>query len=213
VNAEGNLRVGVGGKHQAEHAIDVAQVDVGGRPHPRVVLAGLFRYAGLSVPDAAAPAIFPGAERRWDATAGYELGPVLASATGGYGRDLVSGLERWWAGPELAFPRLFGARGGLSLGYAEERGWIGGRTAWAQAAVRPASRLQLSGRLTWTEDDVGGAADAQALGLLLGASLEVGRWVSLRASLLARSGATTGGGDLGDRTSGLAARVGIASRF
>ncbi|HEY5677151.1 MAG TPA: hypothetical protein VIR81_10205, partial [Myxococcales bacterium] len=85
VNIEGMLRAGVGGQHQAPNLLDVAQIDLSGRPLPRLALSGLFRYAGLDVPDAAAPALFPGHERRWDGSAGYEVGPALLSAAGGWG--------------------------------------------------------------------------------------------------------------------------------
>jgi hypothetical protein len=213
VNAEGNLRLGIGGEHQAQHGVDLAQVDLAGRPLPHLAVSGLFRYAGLSVPDAAAPAIWPGHERRWDASAGYELGPALVSAAGGWGRDLDGGLERWWVGPEVAFARLFGARGGLTLGYAEERGWIEGRTAWAQAALRASSRLRVSGRLSWTEDLRDGATADHALGVLLGITADLGRWVSLRASLHGRAGAQSSGAELGSQATGFGGRVGIASRF
>ena len=213
VNAEGNLRLGLGGRNQAEHAIDLAQVDVAGRPLPRLLVSGLFRYVGLSLPDVAAPAVFPGAERRWDGTVGYELGPALVTAAGGIGRDLSTGLERWWLGPELAFPHLFGTRGGAAVGYAEERGWLAGRTAWAQASVRTASRLQLTGRVAWTDDTRPGGFDDHAIDLLAGVSADLTRWLSVRASLLARVGAMSIAGSLADQAGGVTALVGIASRY
>jgi hypothetical protein len=213
VNAEGLLRLGVGGKHQAPNAIDLAQVDLSGRPVPKLLVSGLFRYAGLSVPDAAAPAVYPGIERRADGAVGYEVGPALVSASGGWGKDLASGLERAWLGPEVAFPRLFGPRGGASLGYAAEWGWIGGRTAWIQAAVRPAPRLRLDGRLTWTEDFRAGGDSDHALGLLAAVNADVGRWVTLRASVLGRLGATATPAGFTGSAAGLTALLGIASRF
>jgi hypothetical protein len=213
VNAEGTLRLGIGGKHQAPNAIDLAQVDVSGRPAPKLLVSALFRYAGLAVPDAVAPAVYPGTERRVDGTAGYEIGPALVSATGGWGKDLASGLERAWLGPEVAFPRLFGARGGASVGYAEERGWIAGRTAWAQAAFRPAPRVRLDGRFTWTEDLRAGAGDDHALGLLAAVNADVGRWVTLRASVLGRIGAMASPTGLTGSAAGITGLAGIASRF
>lgn len=210
VNVEGDLRVGVGGQHQAQNAIDLAQVDVSGRPLPRIQLSGLFRYAGLSVPDVAAPALFRGAERRWDGSAGYDLGPAVLSVAGGQGRDLSTGLERWWVGPELSVPRAFGSRGGVSLGYAEERGWIGGRTAWAQAAVRAGERLRLSWRASWTADTRAGDDADHAVGLLAAASVDVARWFAVRGSVLARVGGR--GADLLDST-GVTAMGSLVSRF
>jgi hypothetical protein len=211
VNLEGDLRVGVGGQHQAQNAIDLAQVDVSGRPFPKLQLSGLFRYSGLSVPDAPAPALFPGPERRWDGNAGYEVGPAVVSAAGGQGRDLSSGLERWWAGPELGFPRLFGNAGGVSLGYAEERGWLAGRTAWAQAAIRAGARARLNLRLSWTMDERTGGFDDHALGLYGAMSADVTSWLAIRGSVLARVGAR--GLDLQDPAQGITALVSLVSRF
>jgi hypothetical protein len=206
-------RAGVGGKHQAEHGLDVAQLDVSGRPLPRLAVSALFRYAGLDVPDAAAPALFPGHERRLDGSAGWELGPALVSASGGHGRDLGSGLERWWAGPEVAFPRAFGPRGGLSLGYAEERGWISGRTAWINAALRAGQRVRVSARLSWAEDTRPQGDADHAVSAFAAASADVGRWLALNASLLARVGARAGTDGVQDTSTGLTAVVGVTSRF
>jgi hypothetical protein len=213
VNAEGMVRAGVGGRHQAQYGLDLAQVDLSGRPLPRLALSGGFRYAGLEVPDAAAPALYPGHERRADGSAGWELGPALLSASGGWGQDLSTGLERWFAGPELAFPRALGARGGLSLGYAEERGWITGRTAWIQAALRAGPRLRTNARLTWTEDTRPKGDGDHAIGLLWVVSADVARWLAVNGSLLARVGVRAGAGGFQDPATGITALVGISSRY
>jgi hypothetical protein len=213
VNTEGMVRVGVGGKHQAQYGLDLAQLDLSGRPLPRLALSGLFRYAGLQVPDTAAPAFFQGHERRFDGSAGWELGPTLLSMSGGWGQDLTTGLERWFLGPELAFPRAFGPRGGLSLGYAEERGWISGRTAWLQAALRAGQRVRVSGRLTWTEDTRPQGDPDQAVGLLWALSADVTRWLAVNASVLARVGARVGAAGVQGTATGITALVGVASRF
>jgi hypothetical protein len=212
VNASCDLRIGLGGLHQAPAGIDAAQVDLGGRPYPSILVSGLFRYVGLLIPDVPppAPALYPAPERRWDAAAGYELGPTVISVAGGYGVDLSTGLERSWAGPELSFPRLFGAHGGAMVGYAEERGWISGWSAWVQAFVRPAPAFQLTGRITYTVDTRTGADDDLALGLSLTASADLARWLSLRVSVLARAGALGTWGDYA--RSGVAARAGIELR-
>jgi hypothetical protein len=213
VNVEGMARAGVGGRHQAQYALDLAQLDLFGRPVPRLALSGLFRYAGLDVPDAVAPALFPGHERRWDGSAGWELGPALLSASGGWGQDLSTGLERWFAGPELAFPRAFGPRGGLSLGYAEERGWIAGRTAWLQTAVRAGPQVRLTGRLTWTEDTRPRGDGDHALGVFAAGSADLTRWLAVNGSVLARIGMRAGVAGFHDQATGITALVGVASRF
>jgi hypothetical protein len=189
VNASGGLRVGVGGAYQAQGNVDGGEVELSGRPLPRIALSGAFRYQGLHVPDAAAPALFPGHERRAEASAGLDLGGVLVSATGGLARDLSTDLERRYAGPELAAPRLFGARGGVTLGYAEERGWITGRSAYAQALLRAGPRVRLVTRLFYAFDARPGADGDHEVGVSAAASVDLASWLSLRANVLARGGA------------------------
>jgi hypothetical protein len=211
VNASGDLRVATGGKRQAQGGVDGAQVDVSGRPLPRFLLSGFFRYWGLELPDAPAPALVPGAERRGDVTAGLDLGGAILSATGGAARDLASGLERQYAGPQVSFPRLFGARGGVTLGYLEERGWIPGRSAYAQALVQPVRRLQLTTRLSYAFERRADADGDHELGLFAGVAADLGRSFSLRASALARVGARRAAD--AERSTGLDATVGLASTF
>jgi hypothetical protein len=190
VNASGDLRVGTGGAIRAQGSLDGAELQLSGRPLPRLALSGAFRYGGLRVPDAPAPALFPGHERRADASAGLDLGGgLLLSATAGLSRDLSTDLERRYAGPELAVPRLFGAAGGLTLGYVEERGWIAGRNAYAQAVLRAGPRVRLTARLHYAADDRPGADADHEVGAFLAVSADLASWLSLRASVLARGGA------------------------
>ncbi|HEY6005851.1 MAG TPA: hypothetical protein VIV57_23420, partial [Anaeromyxobacter sp.] len=189
VNASGGVRVGAGGDRQAQGNIDAADVELSGRPLPRLAVSGAFRYWGLRIPDAPAPAFFPGHERRADASAGLELGGLLLSATAGLSRDLSTDLERRYAGPELAVPRLFGASGGVTLGYVEERGWIAGRSAYAQAVLRAGSRVRLTTRIHYAADDRAGADADHEVGAFAAVSADLASWLSLRASVLARGGA------------------------
>jgi hypothetical protein len=189
VNASGGLRAGFGGAHQAQANLDSADLELSGRPLSRLAVSGAFRYQGLRVPDAPAPALFPGHERRADASAGFDLGAVLISATGGLSRDLTTDLERRYAGPEVAVPRLFGERGGVTFGYAEERGWIAGRSAYALASLRAGPRVRLTTRLSYSFDARPGADGDHEVGAFAAASVDLAAWLSLRASVLARGGA------------------------
>ncbi|HEY6101271.1 MAG TPA: hypothetical protein VIW03_17675, partial [Anaeromyxobacter sp.] len=211
VNASGDLRVGVGGKYRAQGSIDAADVDLSGRPLPRLALSASFRYWGLRVPDAPAPALFPGHERRADLAAGLDLGGVVVSATGGFSRDLSSDLERRFAGPELAFARLFGARGGMTLGYVEERGWIDGRSAYAQAVLRAGPRVRLTTRLYYASDTRQGADGDHEVGAFASASADLASSLSIRASVLARGGARRPTGV--ERSAGVDANVEVAGGF
>jgi hypothetical protein len=106
-------------------------------------------------------------------------------ATAGFSRDDVSGLDRQWAGPEVALPRLFGARGGISAGYLEELGWLEGRSAWLQGAFHAKGGLRLSTRLSYFHDASQGT-DRHEAGLTASASGPLGAHLAWRASLLSR---------------------------
>lgn len=212
VNVSGDVRIGVGGKRSAPGALDGCWVELSGRPLSPLLLSGSFRYWGLGIPDAAEVALFPGRERRGDVSAGWDLfGVLVVSAVGGFAQDLTTGLERRFAGPEVSFPRLFGWHGGLSAGYREERGWAPGRSAYAQAVMRPLSRLRLTARLYWAADARLPAPDDQEAGVFVATSADLGPHVSLRAAVLARAGGLGGAGR--SRTTGLDATVGIAGGF
>ncbi len=208
VSVSGDLRVGVGGKHSAAGALDGGWVELSGRPLAPLILSGSFRYWGLRVPDAADVALYPGPERRADAGVGWDLGLLVISAVGGFTQDLTTGLERQFAGPEVSMPRLFGRRGGVSAGYREERGWAPGRSAYAQAVLRPLPRLRLTTRLYWAADERLRAPADQEAGVFVAASADLGRRLSLRATVLARSGGWSESSP--SRSSGLDATFGIA---
>src|SRR5690606_4273866 len=83
----------------------------------------------------------------WQPTAGFSAGLLGVAA-----RDIEEALGRQLVGPELGLPRLFGDRGGLSLGYLEELGWQRGRSGYLQAVLQPASSVRVLGRLSYFED-------------------------------------------------------------
>lgn len=199
LDLSGQVRFGFGGI-TAPSGLDAARLDLGTRLGERFSLWGSFRYQGLSLPDLAAPALFPAASRHLDAAAGWEVHPgVTARLAGGWARDLASRLERGWAGPELAAPRLFGAWGGLSAGYVEERGWLAGRSAWVQGDFRWRGRgPSVWGRLTWLQDGMAGLPARDTLGLALGGRGEITDWLRLRLWLLTRFGTSGGEGATSD---------------
>jgi hypothetical protein len=107
-------------------------------------------------------------------------------------RDIEEALGRQLVGPELGFPRLFGARGGLSLGYLEELGWQKGRSGYVQTVLQPGAPVRVLARLSYFEDSppsgVANAVPSRDAGLYTSVDYSPNRWLSLRASILARVG-------------------------
>ncbi|MHB8876572.1 MAG: hypothetical protein ACYC8T_22995 [Myxococcaceae bacterium] len=152
---------------------------------------------------------------RADATASYELSTALSlGVQGGVAGDFDTGQWREYAGPELSFPTLLGERGALSLGYQEELGWTGGRSAYLQAAVFPHEKVRLLTRGSYFMESAKPGAEgyaAQEVGLYLGLELKVRRWLWLRGSLLGRAGLVAGGN--GEEDSGPPAPLGAAGNL
>jgi hypothetical protein len=192
LSAEAQL--GAGGEAQAAGAVDAARLDASVRIAPGVSVGGGYRHAGLEWPAPAGelePALFPGRSDAADAWATWDVGGLRVGASGGFSRDGGSKLERSWLGPEIGLPRLLGGRLRLSAGYLEERGWIEGRSAWAQVAYRTGARFGLSVRGTWTQDSAE-LPEGDEVGLLAALSADLGRGFGLRAAVLARTVAVSG---------------------
>ncbi|HTN54291.1 MAG TPA: hypothetical protein VML50_17910 [Anaeromyxobacter sp.] len=193
MDLSGELHLGGGGKAHAQNDLDAARVDGTFRPLQGLSLGGSFRYAGLTWPQTFDPPAFPGHNRAADYFVFYDFGAVRAGATGGLAKDLGSALNRSWIGPELGFPRLFGWRGGLLIGYLEESGWIAGRSAYAQATVQAAQAVHLLARASWAyENDYG--QDQHEVALLASATADLTRHLALRLSLTGRTGFDANGG-------------------
>lgn len=212
------VRLGLGDS-MAPAAVDAARVDVELRPHEAWRLSGQVRYDGataLDVPpldglDLGTRALHA------DVAAAWQPAPWLsAGLTGLFARDIEAALARQLAGPELSFPRLFGARGGLSLGYLEELGWQRGRSAHVQAVLQPFSALRLLGRVSYFEDTpISGATDAlpsRDVGLYASAELSPTGWLTLRLSVLGRIDLTPPGEDI-TPASGLAGHASLGGTF
>jgi hypothetical protein len=208
VDLSDEAHLGAGGRASA--GLDAGRVDVTLRPVAGFVAGASYRQTGLAWPQLVEPAVFPGRSRGADAFAYLDLGRgVRVGATGGLARDLSSGLDRTWIGPELGLPRLLGARGGLTVGYLEETGWLRGRSAYAQLAVRPWDRLRAVARASWTHDS-GAGVDRDELGLFASAAAELTRNLGLRLSVLSRAAVAVteeGGGSTPYGVTGLATLV------
>lgn len=179
--------------HTDEGGAELAalRADLSGRPHDTLRFWGSFRYDGeRSFELAAVDPHYRGSGRRADGAISWDPWPFLTlGASGGFAQEVGADRTRSFVGPELGLPRLFGTRGGLSLGYAEEFGWIAGRSAFVQASLHPAQRLQILARASYFADRPRDAARTDhELGVFGHASAAVLSWLSLRISLAARLG-------------------------
>ncbi len=198
IDLSGGARLGLMGDRTAPGALDAARLELSARLAPPLFVTGSLRYQGLSVlgsGDLGAPALFPNPARHAEASAGWDLSPALTlRAIGGYAKDLTTGLDRGYGGPELALPRLFGRRGGASAGWFEERGWAGGRSLWLQAQGDAAWGLRLLSRASFFMDTrPAPVASDVTLGLLASASKDLAPWLRFRLSGLTRVGLASSG--------------------
>lgn len=199
LDLSGEAHLGTGGDVDAKGKLDGARVDLALRPVDGLLVGGSFRHAGLAWPQPLDPPAFPGRSRAADGFASVDLARWLRlGATGGLSRDVGSGLDRRWVGPELSLPRLLGARGGLTLGYLEESGWLEGRSAYAQLTARLAA-LRLLLRGSWAHERSLGE-DRHDLGLLASMFADLGRHVALRLSVMGRGAIDPTAGEGGSST-------------
>lgn len=187
-------RLGVGDS-QAPAAVDAARMDLDIHPSEQWRFSGGVRYDGglaLDVPplDGLAlgtRALHGDVSATWQPTGGFSAG-----LTGVAARDIEAALGRQLVGPELGFPRLFGARGGLSLGYLEELGWQKGRSGYVQTVLQPGRTVRVLTRLSYFEDSapagVTNALPTRDAGLYTSAEYSPTRSLSVRGSVLARVG-------------------------
>ncbi len=200
LDLSGEAHLGTGGKVDAKGKLDGARLDLAVRPVNGLLVGGSFRHAGLAWPQPLDPPAFPGRSRLADGFASVELARWLRlGATGGLSRDVGSGLDRRWVGPELVLPRLLGDRGGLTLGYLEESGWLEGRSAYAQLTARPWAALRLLVRGSWAHERSLGE-DRDDVGLLASAFADLGPHVALRLSVMGRGAFDAAAGEGGSST-------------
>jgi hypothetical protein len=184
------------GDRTAPGSLDQARLDLGWRAAERLALSGSLRYVGLFVDDATAPAFFASPSRRADATVSFDATRLLVLRfTGGYAKDLRTRLDRGYAGPEVALPRLFGRNGGLAAGWLEERGWAGGRSVWLQGDVPAPAGVRLFLRGTFFMDQrPAPLSDENTVGLTAAAAKDLLAWLRFRVSGMARLGVSGGEG-------------------
>jgi hypothetical protein len=207
-----SARLGAGGTAHAPGYLDGARVEAGLRPLPRLAITAGGEYGGLAVPLAIVPPALGTRNRRADATAFYDLGPVRVGLTGGTSRDQLSRLERSWVGPEVQVPRFLTPRLALSAGWLEEQGWLDGRSAYVQAVARPWDRLRLIGRLSYAHEARLGV-DQDEAAAYLSAAAELNQYLGLRLTVMGRMGFDAAGDGGGGGPSGLTASAAVFALF
>jgi hypothetical protein len=210
LDLSGSLRLGFGGDVQAPGSVDAARVELSTRAIPHLRLAGWFAYDGLEVAADAEPMVYPGHSRRLEASGTWEGGRnVRVTLLGGTAADFGSGLDRSWVGPRVDLTRILFGRGGLSLGYLEELGWLDGRSAWLQLVGRPIQRLRLLARVSWSHAS-SLAVLQDEFGVALSAVGDLTQVFTARLTLSARGGLT---GGAGGTQSGLTALATVGARY
>ena len=217
VDLSGDVRLAAGA-FAPTAAIDALRIELVARLGEAVRLTGAIRHQALPFPvDAltssvrtadSAAAFSGGPSRHADASASWDvIGPLQLSATGGFANEAGSGLYRAFGGPEVSLGGLFGGLASLGAGYLEERGWLEGRSAWAQASFAPRAPFHALLRGSWSRDrrgNVPGSVDE--VGLFASAGARVWKWLELRGSLLGRASLTGEG-------AGLSATASAAGEF
>ncbi|HZY05819.1 MAG TPA: hypothetical protein VFF02_20200, partial [Anaeromyxobacteraceae bacterium] len=155
-----------------------------------------YRHFDLPASEPAAPAVYPGRTDHVEGAATLEsLGSVYLRLDGGWARDAVSGNERSWVGPVVLAPRAWRG-GGFSAGYAEEFGWLSGRSLWAQGDLAPGAGTRLLARLSFTMDERPAPLSADStVGVAFSGFFDLSAWLRLRLSLLSRFAIPSLGGE------------------
>jgi hypothetical protein len=189
-----NVRVGASAAHGLGSLdtirLDAVRVDATARPIDSLSLTGSYRHEGGSVPELDGPGrvLLGGEARHADLSAAWEATEtVRISVLSGFSTDLVTQKTRRWIGPEVALTRLFGDRGGVSLGYVQEEGWAPGRSAWLQVLARSQGVLQILTRLSWFRTSLIAPADLDELGVSTSIQAQLGPHVAFRLSTMART--------------------------
>jgi hypothetical protein len=156
------------GDLQAPGALDAARVSLDLRPFDGLSLSGAFRYQGSRLPIDSTGLVIEGPTRNGELSGTWSIAPsVVLGAEAGLSQDLLSSTSQQWVGPTLSLPVLFGALGGLLLGYQQELGAAPGRTAYVQGALLPGRRLQLITRASLFVDVRPDGSDDVEVGLFV----------------------------------------------
>lgn len=174
-------RAGVGS--DGTMAVDTAHAHLQLRPLESISLSGGYRFRSPTAIGIDDPKLFFVGPAFHHADASVRYMPVewlALSVTGGGAFDLAT-HGRLYAGPDVAFPRLFGDLGGLSVGYQEELGTLRGRAMWTALQLYPLERTYLSTRLSAFEDAHLGDASRELSWLTFG-DAQLLSWLWLRGS-------------------------------
>ncbi|MBK7860864.1 MAG: hypothetical protein IPJ65_20125 [Archangiaceae bacterium] len=171
--------------------LDFARLDLSLRPTDRLRLWLGVRYRGLAAGDVlevGAPA--PGARGlHADLSAFFDGSAFSVGVAGNFAHDFDSRLWQARVGPQLIVPRAFGRLGGLALGYAEEVGWLPGRSAYLSLSFQPHWRFRGLLRGSWfMQSPVGWAlgVSGHELGAALALEVRFTPWLWLRGNLALR---------------------------
>lgn len=209
-DAHASVELGFG-TTQAPGGVDAARIDLGWRPVEKLHLMASGRYRGLPVSGLTEVGLVsPGLRAlHGDVFGSYEVSPgLLLGVRAGVASDFFSTLTQVRGGPELIAPSLFGGPVSLGVGYAEELGWLRGRSGWFSFGVTAGSFFRVVSRTSLFHQQ----ATAEAAGLdsaELGQSfaVEVAPWRFLRARVVVIGRQTAGErfapfGSLGAQVSG-----------
>ncbi len=175
------------GATQGPGALDAARLYFGWRPIEAVRVLGGARYRGVSPNGIVEIGSLSSAQRTLHADMSALVDAssrIWIGISGGVATDFASSFMQARVGPELTLSSLLGRGGGVSIGYAEEAGWIRGRNAWLQGSVLVASRVRVLARTQWFQQQfVANTAGltGNELGALVSIDVGVFRWLSLRA--------------------------------
>lgn len=186
------IRVGAG-VVSSPFYVEAVRVDLNLRPSEKLQLFGDARYQDNVLVEVLDPGVSSLADRSVHTTfaVAYELSPFSVALTGGFDRDLVTGLARGFGGPELGIPHLFGTLGGAAIGYEEYRGWTSGRDGYVQGNFGTGARFRLSTRLSYflTGGNVpSGTGNQSGVSALIQGDVHLTRALTLRSGVMSQVG-------------------------
>lgn len=209
LDVEAAARVGFG---DGPFMLDAARLAVGWRPHPSLHFQVSGRYTGRLSYEVVAP-LAPATgvpALHLDGAAGWEpFSGLVIAARAGFARDFDAELSRFYAGPEVALPRLFGGLGGVRATWLEETGHQGRRAVWLTADAELFELARVWTRLSWAQQsptEGTGAFAAHELGAQLAVDFTLPFGFGVTASAQVRHG-LGGEGDEALRTAGTTAWV------
>ncbi|MCB0326120.1 MAG: hypothetical protein KDD52_00725 [Bdellovibrionales bacterium] len=132
--------------------------------------------------------------KRLENTFRYQIHPMIELLLhGGLAyEDAGDQKSRKYLGTEVQSPKLFGAKGGMSVGHQEEWGWVGGHTTFIRAHYQVASNIKLASQLSYTHELQSNSLYDEWGGSIFVTS-QLTRHIALQASTFSRFGLDTKG--------------------